>query len=115
MAASFRWKTAVKMRWNIPAAVGFGLFAVPAQVAAADAAEVKVLTARAIATVLDALISARRQMSAKTKNHKTKNQKGETSMKSAWLLMGLISVALATSARAQVMDFNKVEIITEQL
>ena len=36
-------------------------------------------------------------------------------MKSAWLLAGLTSAALATSASAQVMDFNKVEIITEQL
>jgi cyclase len=51
---------------------------------------------------------------------KTKNQKGETSMKSAWLLVGLTSAALATSAWAQsawaqVMDFAKVEIITQQL
>src|SRR5258707_9258597 len=46
-------------------------------------------------------------------------------MKSAWLLMGLTSAALATgacdtsacrtSAWAQEMDFNKVEIITQQL
>jgi len=57
-----------------------------------------------------ALISGRRQMPAKTKN-----QKGETSMKSAWLLVGLTSAALATSAWAQEMDFAKVEIITQQL
>src|SRR3977135_3050347 len=36
-------------------------------------------------------------------------------MKSEWLLVGLTSTALATSAWAQVMDFNKIEIITEQL
>jgi cyclase len=41
-------------------------------------------------------------------------------MKSEWLLVGLTSTALATSACAtsawaQVMDFNKIEIITEQL
>jgi cyclase len=45
----------------------------------------------------------------------SRTSKGETSMKSAWLLVGLTSAALATSASAQVMDFNKVEIITEQL
>jgi glyoxylase-like metal-dependent hydrolase (beta-lactamase superfamily II) len=56
------------------------------------------------------LISDRRQLSAKTKNHK-----GEISMKSAWLVVGLTSAALATSSWAQDMDFNKVEIITEQL
>ena len=41
-------------------------------------------------------------------------------MKSEWLFVGLTSTALATSACAtsawaQVMDFNKIEIITEQL
>jgi len=36
-------------------------------------------------------------------------------MKSAWLLMGLALAAVATSAFAQEMDFNKVEIITQQL
>jgi cyclase len=36
-------------------------------------------------------------------------------MKSAWLLVGLTSAAVATSALAQEMDFNKVEIITQQL
>ena len=36
-------------------------------------------------------------------------------MKSAWLLVGLASAAVATSAFAQEMDFNKVEIITQQL
>jgi glyoxylase-like metal-dependent hydrolase (beta-lactamase superfamily II) len=41
-------------------------------------------------------------------------------MKSAWLLAGLTSAALATSAyttsaRAQLIDFSKVDIITEQL
>jgi cyclase len=51
--------------------------------------------------------------------------KGERSMRSAWLSLGLASVALAISAlvqvppaqfaRAQVMDFNKVEILTERL
>jgi cyclase len=40
---------------------------------------------------------------------------GEKSMKSAWLLVGLTSAALATSARAQMMDFNNVEIVTAQL
>jgi cyclase len=36
-------------------------------------------------------------------------------MKSAWLLLGLASAAVVTPARAQVMDFAKVEIITQQL
>jgi len=36
-------------------------------------------------------------------------------MNTGWLLAGLTSAALATSASAQVMDFNKVEIIVEQL
>jgi len=36
-------------------------------------------------------------------------------MKSAWLLVGLTSAAVAASAFAQEMDFNKVEIITEKL
>ena len=43
----------MKKRWSIPAAVGFGLLVAFAQVAAADAAEVRVFTARAIATVLE--------------------------------------------------------------
>src|SRR5882757_11179662 len=42
-------------------------------------------------------------------------KKGERSMKSAWLLVGLASAALATNAWAQQMDFSKVQIITEQL
>src|SRR6202158_3914503 len=62
-----------------------------------------------------ALISGRRQTSAKTKNHNTKNQMGENSMRSAWLLVGLTSAALATGARAQMIDFNNVEIVTAQL
>ena len=36
-------------------------------------------------------------------------------MKSAWLLLGLASAAVVTPAWAQVMDFAKVEIITQQL
>jgi glyoxylase-like metal-dependent hydrolase (beta-lactamase superfamily II) len=44
-----------------------------------------------------------------------RNQKGERAMKSAWLLVGLTSAAFATGAWAQEMDFNKVEIITQQL
>jgi glyoxylase-like metal-dependent hydrolase (beta-lactamase superfamily II) len=36
-------------------------------------------------------------------------------MKSVWLLAALASAALAASASAQVMDFSKVEIITEKL
>ena len=36
-------------------------------------------------------------------------------MKSAWLFAGLSSVALATGAVAQEMDFAKVEILTEKL
>src|SRR6266550_299219 len=40
---------------------------------------------------------------------------GERPMKSAWLLVGLVSAAVATSAFAQEMDFNKVEIITQPL
>ena len=43
----------MKIRSNIPAAVGFGLFAAFAPLAAADAAEIRVFTARAIATVLE--------------------------------------------------------------
>jgi molybdate transport system substrate-binding protein len=43
----------MKKRWSIPAAVGFGLLVAFAQVAAADAAEVRIFTARAIATVLE--------------------------------------------------------------
>ena len=36
-------------------------------------------------------------------------------MKSAWLLVGLASAALSAGAFAQQTDFNKVQIITEQL
>src|SRR5712672_2652677 len=36
-------------------------------------------------------------------------------MKSAWLLVGLAFAPMAPSALAQEMDFNKVEIITQQL
>jgi molybdate transport system substrate-binding protein len=43
----------MKKRWSIPAAAGFGLFVAFAQVEAANAAEVRVFTARAIATVLE--------------------------------------------------------------
>ena len=43
----------MKERWSIPAAIGFGLCVAFAQVAAANAADVKVFTARAIATVLE--------------------------------------------------------------
>jgi molybdate transport system substrate-binding protein len=43
----------MKMRWNVLAAVSFGLPVAFAQIAAANAAEVKVFTARAIATVLE--------------------------------------------------------------
>jgi molybdate transport system substrate-binding protein len=43
----------MKRRWGIPAVLGFGLFVAFARVAAADAAEVRVFTARAIATVLE--------------------------------------------------------------
>jgi molybdate transport system substrate-binding protein len=43
----------MKIRRNILATVGFGLFAAFAPLSAANAAEVKVLTARAIATVLE--------------------------------------------------------------
>jgi molybdate transport system substrate-binding protein len=43
----------MKKRWSIPAAVGFGLLVAFAEVAAADAAEIRVFTARAIATVLE--------------------------------------------------------------
>jgi cyclase len=40
---------------------------------------------------------------------------GRRSMKTSFLLAGLIAAALAASASAQEMDFNKVEIITQQL
>jgi molybdate transport system substrate-binding protein len=43
----------MKVRRSIPAAVGLGLFTAFAQFSAANAADVKVLTARAIATVLE--------------------------------------------------------------
>jgi molybdate transport system substrate-binding protein len=43
----------MKERWSIPAAIGFGLCVAFAQVAAANAADVRVFTARAIATVLE--------------------------------------------------------------
>jgi cyclase len=40
---------------------------------------------------------------------------GRTSMKTSFLMAGLAAAALAASASAQEMDFNKVEIITQQL
>jgi cyclase len=40
---------------------------------------------------------------------------GRTSMKTSFLITGLAAAALAASASAQEMDFNKVEIITQQL
>jgi hypothetical protein len=40
---------------------------------------------------------------------------GRTSMKTTFLITGLAAAALAASASAQEMDFNKVEIITQQL
>ena len=42
-------------------------------------------------------------------------QNGRKSMKSAWLLVGLASAAVAAGVFAQEMDFNKVEIVTQQL
>ena len=52
-ALSLPWEAAMRMRRNFLAAISFGLFLAFAPAVAADAAEVRVFTARAIATVLE--------------------------------------------------------------
>jgi cyclase len=44
-----------------------------------------------------------------------REQSGRRSMKTSFLMAGLTAAALAASASAQEMDFNKVEIVTQQL
>src|SRR5499427_2000307 len=74
-------------------------------------------TARATSIAPKSRASACRNSvtSAGSRSRRQTNKRESDAMKSAWLLAGLASTVFAASAWAQVMDFDKVEIITERL